>query len=186
MSAVPVPYTPTFVLGGRHTAQRLALVSTVVLLAALVWAGTALAGRVAMNDNLSAEVTAGINAVRAKHGLRRLKYSIRLTRAARAHVTAMGRKGFFSHSSAGGASFGHRLQSYYGSKLVGEVIYWQQGAASAAQVVWWWLGSSPHRAQLLARRWRDIGVGAVFVRNAPGVFRGRDVTIVVADFGTRR
>ena len=69
---------------------------------------------------------------------------------------------------------------------MGEVIYWQQGVASVAQVVSWWLGSSPHRAQLLARRWRDIGVGAVFVQNAPGVFRGRDVTIVVADFGTRR
>jgi uncharacterized protein YkwD len=98
----------------------------------------------------------------------------------------MGKKGFFSHSSAGGASFGHRLQSYYGSSVVGEVLYWQQGLAEARDVVSAWLASAPHRASLLTRRWREIGVAAVFVRNAPGAFRGRDVTLVVTDFGTRR
>jgi uncharacterized protein YkwD len=48
-----------------------------------------------------------------------------------------------------------------------------------------WLNSPPHRKNLLTPGWREIGLSAVHVAAAPGVFEGRETTIVTADFGTR-
>jgi hypothetical protein len=39
---------------------------------------------------------------------------------------------------------------------------------------------------MLNPRWLEVGVGAVYAPSAPGVYGGRDVTIVTADFGVRR
>jgi hypothetical protein len=39
---------------------------------------------------------------------------------------------------------------------------------------------------LLNPVWRDVGVSAIRVTSAPGVFEGDDVTLVTADFGVRR
>jgi hypothetical protein len=39
---------------------------------------------------------------------------------------------------------------------------------------------------MLRARYREVGVGAVYARTAPGVYGGLDVTIVTADFGVRR
>ncbi len=49
-----------------------------------------------------------------------------------------------------------------------------------------WLASPPHRANLLSPRWREIGLGAVHAFVAAGVYEGRAVTILTADFGVRR
>jgi uncharacterized protein YkwD len=48
-----------------------------------------------------------------------------------------------------------------------------------------WIGSPPHRANLLSRQWRQIGISAVAVARAPGVYGRRRVTIITADFGIR-
>jgi uncharacterized protein YkwD len=45
--------------------------------------------------------------------------------------------------------------------------------------------SPGHRKNILTPRWREIGLSAVTVRSAPGVFSGRDVVIVTTDFGVR-
>ncbi len=45
--------------------------------------------------------------------------------------------------------------------------------------------SPKHRENILTPRWREVGLSAVTVPAAPGVFGGRDVTIVTSDFGTR-
>jgi uncharacterized protein YkwD len=45
--------------------------------------------------------------------------------------------------------------------------------------------SPGHRKNILTPGWREIGISAVAVRSAPGVFGGRDVVIVTTDFGTR-
>jgi uncharacterized protein YkwD len=49
-----------------------------------------------------------------------------------------------------------------------------------------WMNSPPHRANLLAPIWREIGLGAVHSDAAPGVYQGLAATIVTADFGARR
>ena len=186
------PYTPTFVRSPKHSNGRLAgLVLTLAVLAALVWSAPAGAVRLSTDETATAGIAASINDIRADQGVRRLVRSSRLARAARAHATSMGKKGYFSHSSLGGSDMGHRLQSYYpaskhGVYAIGEVLYWQQGRVTPAEVTAAWLESPPHRSDLLAARWREMGVSAVYVENAPGVFHGRDVTIIVVDFGVRR
>jgi uncharacterized protein YkwD len=47
------------------------------------------------------------------------------------------------------------------------------------------MNSPEHRANLLNRKWREMGLSAVHEVNAPGVYGGDEVTIVTADFGVR-
>ena len=48
-----------------------------------------------------------------------------------------------------------------------------------------WLDSPEHRKNLENPSWREIGVSAVHVAQAPGVYHGQEVTIVTTDFGVR-
>jgi uncharacterized protein YkwD len=49
-----------------------------------------------------------------------------------------------------------------------------------------WIASPEHLRNLLTARWREIGISAVHVSSAPGVFQGQSVTIVTTDFGVRK
>jgi uncharacterized protein YkwD len=48
------------------------------------------------------------------------------------------------------------------------------------------MASPEHRANILDPRWRDLGVSALHVDAAPGVYQGLAVTIVTTDFGVRK
>ncbi len=103
----------------------------------------------------------------------------------------MGTLGFFSHSSADGTSATRRIAAFYDGSdsdawSVSEVIQWASGAVTAEEALDAWLASDHHRRELLRPGWRDVGVGAVHVENAPGPFGGRDVTLLVVDFGRRQ
>lgn len=103
----------------------------------------------------------------------------------------MARRGFFSHRSADGSTFGQRVRRYYGSAgyqywSIGENLIWSSGPLAPSAVVDSWLQSPGHRTVLLAARWRELGISAVQVDGAPGVYQGMDVTILTADFGVRR
>jgi uncharacterized protein YkwD len=137
---------------------------------------------VSVVSGFAQQALAQINAVRRSKGLRALRLAPGLGKAATGHARSMGRNGFFSHSSAGrGAS--SRIAQYYRGSPVGEVILWRSPGITAAQAVKAWLASSGHRAVLLHPGFRELGAAAVKATNAPGVYRGLDVTIVVADFG---
>lgn len=136
-------------------------------------------------------VLAEVNALRRSKGLAPLRWSRPLTAAARAHSTAMARRGFFRHESPDGSEFWKRVQRYYGSSgygywSVGENLLWSSPDVDAKEALRMWLASPPHRKTLLSRQWREIGLGAVHVASAPGAYAGREVTIVTADFGVRR
>jgi uncharacterized protein YkwD len=152
-------------------------------------APAAAATQVTRDPQLGAEIAAAINDLRRENGLSDLRTSRALTRAARAHASSMGRLGYFSHSSADGTSPIRRIVSFYGvhgsSWAVGEVMVWATGVLSPARALAIWLASPPHRAQVLSRKYREVGVGAVHAEDAPGVYGGRDVTIVVVDFGRK-
>jgi uncharacterized protein YkwD len=130
-----------------------------------------------------------LNAVRRAHGLRPLRFSSELAQAARAHAASMGARGYFSHTSADGTPFARRLARFYARTsrhfLVGESMYWRSPNAPPGDIVARWLASPAHREILLDPAWREIGLEAVRVPRAPGIFGGRAVTIVVADFGAR-
>ena len=145
---------------------------------------------IAAVNALEVGVLVEVNAVRARHKLAPLRLSSSLSAAANVHSKAMAERGFFSHSSADGSSFWKRVQNHYGSAgygfwSVGENLLWKSPAVDASEAVKMWLDSPPHRKNLLAPQWREIGLAAVRAAAAPGAFEGLDVTIVTADFGVR-
>ena len=140
---------------------------------------------------LESGVLAEVNSYRRSHGLVPLRLSSRLTAAAGAHSRAMATKGFFAHESADGTAFWKRVQRYYPSRRfrtwsVGETLLWSSPGVDAAGALRMWVNSPPHRRVLLNGRWREVGLSAVHVKVAPGVFNGLEVTVVTADFGVRR
>ena len=174
--------------------SRIALVGA-LLVSLVAGAGTANArveaprGLTARNA-LESDVLAQINTLRRSHGLAPVRLSLALRRAADAHSTAMATRGFFAHESADGTAFWRRVARYYprrgtGAWYVGENLLWSSPDVDAAGAVRMWLNSPPHRRILLTARWREIGLSAVHTPSAPGVYGGREVTVVTADFGVR-
>jgi uncharacterized protein YkwD len=140
---------------------------------------------------LEPQVLAAINNLRRAKGLVPLRLSPSLAVAASRHSLSMAEHGFFEHTSLGGSPFSKRAEAAYrknGSRFwsVGENIAWASPGLSARQALELWLASAPHRENLLSPAWREIGLGAVHAFAAGGVYGGRDVTILTADFGVRR
>ena len=139
---------------------------------------------------LEPQVLAAINDFRRAHGLGPLRLSRGLAVAAGLHSLSMAEHGFFEHTSLHGSPFSKRVAAAYpkkGSRVwrVGENIVWASPGLSARQALELWLASPPHRENLLSSAWHEIGLGAVHAV-AGGVYDGRDVTILTADFGVRR
>lgn len=136
------------------------------------------------------EVFVAVNAFRVAHHLAPLRESPRLARAARQHSRQMARIGYFAHHSANGAAFWRRINRYFASHgyrywAVGENLLWAAPGVTAAAAMKMWIASPDHLRNLMAPQWRRIGVAAIHVQGAPGVFHGRDVTIICTDFGAR-
>jgi uncharacterized protein YkwD len=132
---------------------------------------------------------ADVNAVRTEHGLTALEVSAELMSAALAHSEEMGAAGYFAHHSANGAAFWQRIRRFYppagAGWSVGENLLWSSPGIDVGGALAAWLASPEHRANLLAPRWRQLGVAVVRRSDAPGVYGGRTVTIVTMDFGVR-
>jgi uncharacterized protein YkwD len=135
-------------------------------------------------------VVARINLVRRGRGLRPLRLNRRLSAAADFHSRDMGRRGYFEHDSANGTPFWRRIERFYPSTgfrswTVGENLLWASDSYGAAFAVGEWMASPPHRANILSRDWREVGIGAVYFVDAAGAYGSRPVTIITADFGAR-
>jgi uncharacterized protein YkwD len=175
-------------------ARIVSLVVLALTLAAVVSAGAIAAPgdtrTLTAANSLESQVLVELNSIRRKHGLVPLKLSKPLSAAADAHSKAMGAHGFFAHDSRDGTEFWERVRRYYRpagyrSWSVGENLLWSSGSLDAKSALRMWMGSSGHRKNILTARWREIGLGAVAVRSAPGVYGGRDVVIITTDFGVR-
>ena len=111
-----------------------------------------------------------LNRARARAGLPPLRANARLARAARRHASDMVRRRYFAHDSLGGVTaFERILRAHYvprrRSWWLGENIGW--GSLSLSQpaaLVRAWMHSPPHRANILSRRFREVGIGI-----SPGV-----------------
>ena len=142
-------------------------------------------------DQLESEVLAELNTVRRRHGLTPLRLSKPLSAAADHHSRAMGTFGFFDHDSRDGSEFWRRVQRYYTDDgyrtwSVGENLLWSSGRLSGGAALEMWMKSPGHRKNILTPRWREIGLSALRVASAPGIYGGRDVVIITTDFGIRR
>jgi uncharacterized protein YkwD len=105
------------------------------------------------------------NAERARHGLPRLSENARLRRAAERHSSHMVDAHFFDHTSPSGTTMLDRIRrTGYTSGArgwsLGENIAWGSGRlATAAQIQRAWMKSPGHRANILKRSFRQIGIG---------------------------
>jgi uncharacterized protein YkwD len=127
-----------------------------------------------------------LNAQRARHHLPRLSLNSKLSSAAGRHSQAMVSGKFFSHDSADGSSFLDRIRrtgylSGAGSWSVGENIAYGSGDRSSPRSIGRaWMNSPPHRANILSRSFREIGIGVAF-----GIPVGGGGATYTTDFGTR-
>ncbi|HKB94096.1 MAG TPA: CAP domain-containing protein [Gaiellaceae bacterium] len=173
-------------------AFRLALVCALLVATGLLAASALATSRSEKTlHSLNHQVLAGVNRFRVAHGLVPLHESSALDRSARQHSLEMGRLGYFAHTSADGTSFWRRIRHYYAAGhrsywSVGENLLWAEPSVSAGRALEMWIASPEHLRNLLTAQWRQIGVSAVGVVHAPGVFHGRRVTIITTDFGVRR
>lgn len=125
-----------------------------------------------------------LNRVRAEHGLPPLRLNARLDRAAGQHSRDMVRRRYFAHDSLNGTSpFARMFATHYvphdASWWLGENIGWGSGGlGQPIAMVRAWMHSPPHRANILSRHFRDIGIGI-----APGAPVGGGGATYTTDFG---
>ena len=107
-----------------------------------------------------------VNEQRKDAGLKPLERSKKLQKAAQRHNDRMVGTGCFAHECAGEAGLDIRLESvdYLGGGLsswaYGENIAWgMQDQATPRAIVGAWMDSAGHRANILSRSFREIGVG---------------------------
>ena len=106
-----------------------------------------------------------LNQQRAGRGLPALRMNSRLSSAAQGHSASMNHQGYFSHDSPDGSGFEGRITAsgyLRGSRswALGENIAWGSGfLGTPSAIVSGWMKSPPHRANILQRRFREIGIG---------------------------
>ena len=148
---------------------RCGIVILLVALAALLFASLPAAAPASVSLNsYEQQLLKCINHERAKRHLASLRVNAKLVDAARAHSADMGEKQYFDHNSASGETWSRRIvrlgysRSGYRVWKAGENIAWGAGLySSPVAIVGQWMKSSMHRAVILTKDFRDLGVGAV-------------------------
>ena len=175
---------------GRLRGLGLATLGVVVALVATAPAG---ATTVYARDAKEPTLVARVNDARAAHGLRRLRVSARLKKAATRHANQMASRGYFRHellSDGAWKEFGRWISWYwpgtdFSSWSAGENLAWGTPDLGPRATLRMWMNSAPHRANVLGH-WGSIGVAMVHVVNPTGVYADHhEVTLAVAEFGRR-
>jgi uncharacterized protein YkwD len=124
-----------------------------------------------------------LNDVRRSHGLRSFHLNRKLSLASQRHTNAMTAHHFFAHGDFVGRIRSARYLKGARGWTVGENIAWGSlDYATPASIVDSWMHSPPHRANILNRTFREIGIGVS--RGAPVSGAGNAATYGT-DFGTR-
>jgi uncharacterized protein YkwD len=107
------------------------------------------------------------NQIRAQRGLPLLHVNAKLRRAADGHSQDMVSREFFDHTTPDGVTMVTRIfRARYASNRVGwslgENLAWGTGSLSTPRgVMQAWMNSPGHRANILRRDYREIGIGVV-------------------------
>ena len=124
-----------------------------------------------------------LNEARRQRGLRALRRSSLLDRAAQMRAAAIRRCNDFSHTPCGRSfSSVYNAAGYsVATHSVAENLAWGTGSlGTAAATLRAWLASPDHRRNMLDGTWRKFGVA---VLAAPRFAGARGVTLWVAEFG---
>jgi uncharacterized protein YkwD len=129
------------------------------------------------------------NRERGARGLPLLRESVMLRRAAEGHSVDMVVGGFFAHESPSGADMADRILGTGYARdqgwSLGENIAWGTGGlATALEIQRAWMQSPGHKANILRRQFRAIGIGIAV--GAPVDAVGQNGATYTADFGVRR
>jgi uncharacterized protein YkwD len=156
----------------RSVALVLCTLSTLLLSAAAAPAAQASGPRLDRGERAVVRV---INRARAHHDIKRLVAGRRLALAADVHSRHMLAADYFSHGA-----FSRRVRRFVSFRRIGETIA-MSSRCSARRIVRMWLDSPGHRAVLLSRGFRRVGVG----RRKGRLGAGR-ACLVTADFASLR
>jgi uncharacterized protein YkwD len=116
-----------------------------------------------------------VNEERAAEHLPALTESSPLTAAADAYARQMVRGRFFAHVSPGGSTMLERIKAAgwvadAGAWSAGENIAWGSGdLGTPASIVDSWMHSAGHRANILDRKFAEIGIGIAPGAPQPGI-----------------
>jgi uncharacterized protein YkwD len=152
----------------RHltaTKKKKAAKKPVKAVAAQACANTGLLPTAANLPLIRAAVLCLHNRTRAEQGLPALKENARLDKAALGHSDDMVAEGYFDHTTPGGTSFVDRiLAAGYVKRdagwVLGENLAWGTGDLSTPDgVMTSWMNSPGHKANILKRAYREVGIG---------------------------
>ena len=110
------------------------------------------------SEALQAEALKAVNAERAAHGLRALKFSKTLDKAAQGAACDNANRHEISHVSSDGSHLKdrlHRVGYHYRSAAENT----GRGFRSGTSAVDWWMHSPKHKANILMTSVREIGIG---------------------------
>jgi uncharacterized protein YkwD len=174
----------------RRSRIRIAL-ATAAIAAGLAVPAQASAACAHANDNPNSMTLADakaaticlLNNIRRGNGLRPFRVNGRLSLASQRHTNSMTARKYFAHGDFVGRIRATRYLRNTHGWTVGENIAWGSwGYATPASIVQGWMHSPPHRANILNRSFREIGIGVS--RGAP-VGGQNNAGTYATDFGTR-
>ena len=133
---------------------------------------------------VAAAVVCLMNRERAKRRLRPLKVNKKLVKSAAAHTADMVARGYYNHQRPGGPTLKARTRraKYRGNS--GENLGLANGAlARPAGMMAMWMKSPMHRANVLSRKFRAVGV---VVQAKDPLKKMSGAAIYTVNFGTRK
>ena len=113
---------------------------------------------------------AGVNAIRAEHGLDPLEHDAGLAGLARDYSEEMVRRDFFSHTGADGSTLDQRA-SGLSYKFIAENLHKSKGYDDPVPVALdGWMDSPGHRKNILGSRYTHSGVGVAVAEDGNVIF----------------
>lgn len=110
------------------------------------------------SEALQAEALKAVNAERASHGLRALKFSRTLDKAAQGAACDNANRRAITHVSSDGSRLKDRLHRV-GYRYRSAAENTGRGFRSGTSAVQWWMDSPKHKANILMGSVREIGIG---------------------------
>jgi uncharacterized protein YkwD len=136
----------------------------------------------ARQDRVERSVLRQVNALRAQHGLRRLRRSRALARSADQKALEIVWTRTMSHASPDGTPMAMRVRRHVRARRVGETLAAVPARRKqASAIVSAWMRSPLHRSQILSGSFRRVGIG-----RRTGRLAGATMSVMALDLASAR